>query len=35
VAAWRSGDVGYALVSDVAAAELDELAAAFAAATFR
>jgi anti-sigma factor RsiW len=35
VTAWRSGDVGYALVSDVAAAELDELAAAFAAATSR
>jgi anti-sigma factor RsiW len=35
VAAWRSGDVGYALVSDVAAAELDELAATFAAATSR
>jgi anti-sigma factor RsiW len=35
VAAWRSGDVGYALVSDVAAAELDELAAAFATSTGR
>jgi anti-sigma factor RsiW len=35
VVAWRSSEVGYALVSDVAAAELDALAAAFAAATSR
>jgi anti-sigma factor RsiW len=35
VVAWRSADVGYALVSDVEAAELDALAAAFATATSR
>jgi anti-sigma factor RsiW len=33
VASWRVGDVGYALVSDVAPAELNDLAAAFASAT--
>jgi anti-sigma factor RsiW len=35
VASWRAGGVGYALVSDVAPAELDRLARDFAAATVR